>query len=518
MTRPSLLRPVFVPLCLALLLAGCAIPSPNTQRSEFMEPPAMERTLGAAGARENAAWPSADWWRRFRSADLDHVMAKALADNQTLQKATDKLHETEAASKVEGSRLLPFLDADIGMRQSRIPNHGVVASYNSALAGQEKTMAFLNPLSLRYELDFWGKNRAALDAALGESAAQEAEYAQTRLLLTTGVARAWFRGAALSRQLALAQATTKLRHDVIRLAETRVRTGLEAADATPLAIAEAETATKREAGLRALLAYQEDMLARLMGEGPDAGRALFSSRGANLPASFALPKRLPVELLAHRPDLAAAMRRAEAAAERIHIAKAEFLPTIDLSAVAGLEASTQTTRNVDQLASLLFRGSAFNYVIAPGVHLPLFEGGRLRGKLEGRRAEYDEAVDSYNETLLQAAQQVADALATQLQARASLDAQARIVGAARAQLSLARTRWNTGLKDKREILGAAAIALDQQLLYEQLKADYMTATVDVLQALGGGYAEGPDVAVPQLAPEKDAITPIVETIQALGGG
>jgi NodT family efflux transporter outer membrane factor (OMF) lipoprotein len=517
MTRRSF---AFWPLA-TLLLAGCAATQPPGERAQFMEPPAMERTLEhalsqAGGRAADAGWPEEQWWRRFRGAELDRVMDKTLADNQSLRKASDRLREAEAVAKVEGSRLLPFLDADLGMRFSRIPEHGVVASYNPAQAGLHKTMAFLNPLALRYELDFWGKNRAALDAALGETAAQEAEYAQTRLLLTVGAARAYFRGAAAARQVALAREMTKLRRDMLGLAQTRFRTGLDAQDGAAQAAGEVEMAAKREAGAAGLLALQQDLLARLMGEGPDAARGLFARKQSSV-IMPPLPRRLPVELLAHRPDLTAAMHRAEAAAERIHVAKAEFLPSIDLSAIAGLEASVQT-KGVDQLASLLFRGSALNYVIAPGVHLPLFEGGRLRGKLEGRRAEYDEAVDSYNETLLAAAQQVADALATWRQTRAALDAQHRLVAARRTELTLARSRWSSGLKDRRELLALAHGLLEQLYLREALEAEHLSAAADLFQALGGGYADGPAQPRPRIEPETDSLTPIVELIQSLGGG
>ena len=137
------------------------------------------------------------------------------------------------------------------MRQSRIPNHGVVASYNPALAGLEKTMAYINPLSLHYEFDFWGKNRAILDAAIGEAAAQAAQTEETRLLLTTAVARAYFRIRALARQADIAASMTKLRRDTLALAQTRFRTGIDTADGVAEASAEVEAAVKREAGVRA---------------------------------------------------------------------------------------------------------------------------------------------------------------------------------------------------------------------------------------------------------------------------
>ncbi len=173
----------------------------------------MDRTLARSGApvasRTEANWPSGEWWRRFRSPELDRIVETALAENQSLKRAMDALRDAEAFSQVEGARLLPFLNADMGMRQSRIPNHGVVESYNPALAGLEKTMAYINPLSLHYEFDFWGKNRAILNAALGEAAAQAAETAETQLLLTTAVARAYFRIRALARQAEIASEMVK---------------------------------------------------------------------------------------------------------------------------------------------------------------------------------------------------------------------------------------------------------------------------------------------------------------------
>ena len=142
---------------LLFLLGGCVETSPN-ERARFIEAPAMDRTLARSGApRTDAGWPTDDWWRRFRSPELDRIVAAALAGNQNLKKASDMLRNAEAFSEIEGARLVPILNADLGMRQSRIPNHGVVASYNPALAGLEKTMAYINPLSLHYEFDFWGK-------------------------------------------------------------------------------------------------------------------------------------------------------------------------------------------------------------------------------------------------------------------------------------------------------------------------------------------------------------------------
>jgi NodT family efflux transporter outer membrane factor (OMF) lipoprotein len=488
-----------------LLLAGCASMPPGGERADFQEPPAMERTLSEASRHGTATavstWPEDEWWRQFRSPELDRIMDIALRDNPGLKKAYDRLNEADAVANVEGARLLPWLDADAEGKQTRFAKHGVVAAYNPALGGREVTIASINPLSFRYEFDFWGKNRAALDAALGEAAAAQAEFAETRLLLTTAIARSYIRGVALAQQLALAQEMVALRRELLRLAETRFRTGLDTDDAAKQAAVELEAANKRAAGTRDLLVVQQDLLARLMGEGPDATQNLFGGKTVIIPARIPLPGHLPIELLAHRPDLASAMHRAEAAAERIHMAKAEFLPSVDLTAVGGLEA-VAFTKNADTLLSLLFRGSALNYAITPGVHLPLFEGGRLRGQLAATRAEYDAAVELYNETLLDAVRQVADSLSNWKESRTILEAHNRLLNSARGELNLTHVRLRSGLNDRREVLTSWHALLDQQYALKGLEVDHLFAMVDLTQALGGGYANGVDLPSPQLAPEQ----------------
>jgi outer membrane protein TolC len=262
---------------------------------------------------------------------------------------------------------------------------------------------------------------------------------------------------------------------------------------------------------------QQDLVARLSGQGPDAGQGLFAKGHVSLPVPPPLPKTLPVELLAHRPDLAAAMHRAEAAAQRIHAAKAEFLPTVDLAVTTGLEASQHST-HIDKLGTYLFRASAFNYIVQPGFHLPVFEGGRLSGRLEERRSEYDEAVDAYNETVLRAAQQVADSLVNVKQTGVELGAQSQIVAAAKAKVDLARSRWDSGLKDRREILAMMHDMLEQSYFQRALEADLLSARVDLVQALGGGYEVGPDPLAPRPTPEDDGLSPYVNFIESLGGG
>jgi NodT family efflux transporter outer membrane factor (OMF) lipoprotein len=490
---------------LLLLSAGCAWMPSEIERADFLEPPSVERTVAKPGPHvepaPEASWPRPEWWRDFGSPDLNQVMEMALRDNPGLKKAYDRLMAAQGVAQIEGARLFPWWDADQQFKQSRYSQHGVEFSYNPLLGGAVKTADFINPAMLRYEFDFWGKNRAAFDAALGEAAAEAAEFADVRLLLTTAIARAYIRGVSLAQQLAVAQEMVELRRQLLAVEEVRFRTGISTADAVKTAGIELEIANKRVAATRALLVLHQDLLAQLIGEGPDVTRGFFTSKIVAIPARMPLPAHIPIELLAHRPDLATAMHRAEAAAERIHVAKAQFLPSVDLDvAFAGISASV-FTKDIGQLLGFLFKANAFDYAIMPGVHLPIFEGGLLRGQLTAARASYDQAVELYNSTLLHAVQQVADSLTNWKETGTILDAHDRLLGSARGEVNLTHVRLKSGLNDRREVLTSEHALLDQQFVLKALEADHLFAMVDMIQALGGGYSSGFEMPRPQLAPE-----------------
>jgi NodT family efflux transporter outer membrane factor (OMF) lipoprotein len=331
------------------------------------------------------------------------------------------------------------------------------------------------------------------------------------------VASAYVRGYAYSKQLDITHELVSLRRELLNLAETRFQTGLDTADGIQIARSDFEGAIRREATVRAALTIQQDALARMIGEGPDATRNTFTNQKNLILSIPKIPKHLPIELLAHRPDLAAALSRAEAAAERIHLAKTLFLPSMDLSIASGIEASA-TTSSIGLLSSRLFTPGATGFSVVPGLHLPIFQAGRLTGTLEIQRAEYDQAVNSYNETLLQSAQQVADSLANIKRATTEFDAQSQLVKAANNQLQLAQTRLRDGLKDRREILQEQIDLLESKFIQKTLDGDRMVASVDLYQALGGGYSDGPNPLTPRPSPESDPLTPVVDKIQSITGG
>lgn len=479
-------------LCVLMLVmaSGCAWIPKGDPPSVYLEPPELKETLAEVTSRLQK-WPEDRWWEQFGNTELDGLMETALKENPGLKVASARLREAQGLVRVEGARLLPFLEADASLTYERISQHGVFAALNPEVAGARILLGVINPLSFRYEFDFWGKNRAMLEGALGQAAAEEAEQAEVRLRLTTGIARAYFRGYALHRQLDLVRAMVDLRRHLRQLAETRFKLGLDNDLAVKQAIAEYEAAVKRQASVRDQLDVQRHLLARLAGKGPDEGLRLFRQIGAAPPNSIPVPEHLSMGLLVHRPDLAAALYRADSAARLVKVAKTQFYPTIDLTAFVGFNALT-LTKGADKLANFLFSGQSFSYGIAPGIRLPWFEGGRLRGELAVHRAEYDAAVELYNDTLLGALREVADSLSAWQATREMLDSHRRLVTSLSEDWRLAKVRLVSGLDDDREVLRHRYPVLEQEYSMRALESDQLVAAVDLIEALGGGY-HNPDI-------------------------
>ena len=473
------------------MVSGCAWIPKGDPPAAYIEPPELKETLAEVTSRLHN-WPEDHWWELFGNPELNQLVETALKDNPGLKRAAARLREAQGLVRVEGARLLPFLEADASLTYERISQHGVFAALNPEVAGARILLGIVNPLSFRYEFDFWGKNRARLEGALGQAAAEEAERAEVHLRLSTGIARAYLRGQALHRQLELASSIVDLRHHLRRLAETRYKLGLDNDLAVKQAVADYEAAVKRRAGVRDQLDVQRHLVARLTGKGPDDVQNLFAKSSTAGLNEVPIPEHLSIGLLVHRPDLAASLYRVDSAARLVKAAKAEFYPTIDLTAFVGFNALT-LTKGADQLANLLFSGQSFSYGIAPGIRLPIFEGGRLRGELTVHRAEYDAAVELYNETLLDALREVADSLSAWKATNDMLESHERLVASLNQDWHLAKVRVATGLDDDREALRHRYPLLEQEYTLRALESDRLVAAVDLIEALGGGY-HNPDLA------------------------
>lgn len=459
-------------------LAGCAPLPPQPPRPELAQPQ-FERTVGAASA--DAAFsrgdlPQRDWWRRFGEKNLDALEDAALQGNPDLAAARARIARArEAAHLAEQEAGIRYSSDATAVRQ-HLSENGLFPPPMGGSTFNEGDAS----VAAAYTLDWWGKNRALVQAAAGEARAAEAERAAAELVLSAQVADAYFAWQDVVARLALARRSAQTRAALHRLAGLRVKRGIDSALAVRQLEVQLAQDKDSERDLRAQSAILRDRLALLAGKGPDWGAAL--AEPDLVPGgSFPLPAALPLDILAWRPDVAALKWRAEVAASRIDSAKADFYPNVDLRLAVGLQSLDLGT----WLAAKSWYAS-----VGPAVHIPLFNVGSLSDKLGIREAEYAEAVAQYNQGLIVAAGQVADAMA-RLGALAAREDLQRVAGASAARsLKLVATRYESGLADRLPLLTEEIAFLAQRAREARTRAERKRAMASLFLALGGGDEEG----------------------------
>jgi NodT family efflux transporter outer membrane factor (OMF) lipoprotein len=243
------------------------------------------------------------------------------------------------------------------------------------------------------------------------------------------------------------------------------------------------------------IAVRQHQIAALIGAGPDRGLAIARPR-LGRPGPLGLPADVTTNLVARRPDVAAALARTEAAAKRIKVARADFFPAIRLSALIGVQSLGYQTvlqngafsGGSSSFADTLFKKDSLFGNAGPAVSLPIFHGGALSGQYRGVRAAYEEAVASYDRTVLGAYQQVADAVTGRRTLDQRLtDARAALTASEEAY-DIARQRYEGGLNTYLDVLNVEDQLLAARQTVAELEASAFTLDIALIRALGGGFA------------------------------
>jgi NodT family efflux transporter outer membrane factor (OMF) lipoprotein len=454
-------------------VSGCAWFGDETQRAEMMAVPAISQTLADAKST-NAAWPQANWWQSFNMPALNRLIATALADNPDFKAAAARLRQSQAMVDGQAAELYPTVDANVSFSAQRFSANSTQAKF----AGENFRQLLINPLVLRYHLDFWGRDQAALEAAVGRSLAVETELADVKLLLATAIAASYFDLVTASEKQAIAESIVADREALLNLQQVRLTTGLVTETLVLQAKMALHGAQQLLASIRAEVELNKNLLATLAGQGPDWGRSI-EITSAVLPKPLALPADLPLRLLAHRPDVSAARLQAQAAAQEIKVAETAFYPDVNLIAFTGLHSVS--------LTDVLLQGSSLAYAVGPSIEFPIFEGGRLRANLSYQEATYDAAVERYNASMLHAVQDVADALTRWREIDSRMAAQMQSVADADDAKGLAVSLNRNGLSDRSDLMLANLEAHQQGLRLAALQGQYFKVAVQTIKALGGGF-------------------------------
>jgi NodT family efflux transporter outer membrane factor (OMF) lipoprotein len=464
--RPA--RFALLPIVAAVVvLAGCASVGPRADAAK----PIDAAQLAGVGA---AATPAVDdrWWRAFGDAQLDALVDEALRGAPALAQAEARVRSAQALAEAAGAARYPSVNASADLSRQRLSERGLVPPPFGGMTINQGQFG----VSLGYELDFFGRNRATIAAARSQADAAQLEGEAARLALTSSVARAYVQLDRAYRLLDNAKDSLAARRAVLDLTTQRVRAGLDTQVEVETArggVAQAEgDIAQVEEGLK-LVGHQ---LAALVGAGP--GRADSLERPKLTDFALAVPEQLPADLVARRPDVAAQRARVTAAAADVRVARTQFYPNVNLAAFVGWQ-------SID-LGELVSGGTRI-WNVAPALRLPLFEGGRLRGTLRARDAQYDAAVAGYDQAVLDAFREVADAVTSLRALDREQDANRAALASLQKAFDLATLRYKSGLANYLAVLVAQDKLLAQRRLVVELDSRRADLTVALHRALGGGF-------------------------------
>jgi NodT family efflux transporter outer membrane factor (OMF) lipoprotein len=463
-----------VGIVVAALLSACASthglkPEATVQKADSLQ---ATSTLSSATV-DPAAWPESDWWTRFHDSQLNELIAEGLAGSPTLKVAEARTRAALAQAQVTNSSRLPQVDAKADITRERFPNQSLIPP---PYAGTWDNFSELSA-TLNWEIDLWGKNRAAYEQAVGQARASALDARAARLALSASIAHAYVQLERAYLQLDVAQATLAQREQIFKLTQDRNEAGVDSRLELRQAQSALPAAREQIAQWQEVIELTRNQLAALLGKGPDRGQTIQRPAASALTA-VSIPSRVPSELLGRRPDILAQRWRVEAARHGIDNAKAQFYPDVNLSAFVGYQ--------ILGPGSLLTAGNR-EIGAGPAVTLPIFDAGRRRGNLAASDSEYDVAVEQYNQAVADGLHEVVDQLTSfrsvteqQLQQREGLST-------AQDAYDLATLRYREGVGNYLQVLTTETQLLSQRSLDADLRARALDTSINLARALGGGF-------------------------------
>ena len=460
-------------LVCAFALSACSIP-PRPDRPPLRD----EAPLAGLEFDHHGDWPQAQWWMRYRDAQLTALEEQALAAAPSLAEAQARF--AVALRAVDSARAEGGLSsrANAQVQRLRLSEHGLIPPQFLGFTWYNQGDL---SLEFQYDFDFWGKTRAAVAAAVDDARAAEAERSAATLLLTCAIADTYFGWQADQAHLALARATVDALTRQRALTAKRIARGIDMPDLMHQADARLAGARELAAAHAGAARVRLAALAGLLGVAPAELPVLQAKPLPEINA--ALPDDVGLDLLARRPDIAANRWRVEAAMQRVEQARASFYPDISLGALVGLQAI-----DLDKL----LRGDSRMGGIGPALHLPIFGRGQLHAAYGVSQAQMEAAAAQYDASVADAARDVAMQALTLAQIDSRRLQRQHQLDATLASQQAIEARVRRGLGDDRNRLAAQAEVLQQRDAATSLHAQAIATEIALTKALGGGFRVDPD--------------------------
>jgi len=450
-----------------LLLTACTV-GPDYRRPAYPVPPAF-RGQGSEDPAQSVG--DLAWWRIFQDETLQQLIRSALGENYDLRIAAARILDARAQVTITRSFQFPEINASGSAFYQHIEG-------KRTLFQPKDQFGPVAGFDLAFEIDFWGRWRRATEAARADLLASEEARRFVLSTLVSDLAAAYFQLRSLDSELEISRRTLAKREDSLRLVKLREQGGvaglIDVRQAEILVAGAAETVPETERQIE----QTENVISVLLGRNPDAvprGRPLLQQIG--LPAT---PAGVPSSLFERRPDIRQAEAQLAAATARIGVAKSDYFPRVILSgAAAG--------------GGLLIDGSWVGpqglFSVGPKVFLPIFNTGRTGAGVSSAEARAQAALFQYQQTILQAFREVADALVEQRKRREFRVQQEALARAAEDTSRLADVRYKGGISSYLEVLDSERQFFEAELGLVRSYRDELLAVVQLYKALGGGWQE-----------------------------
>jgi len=478
-------------ITISIIIAGCASTGGIAPQASGIDPSSLDPGAAVLAANADAQWSAADWWRAYNDPQLNAWIETAQAGNPTLAVAQARVREAQSMARVAEATLAPEVKGDLSIEREHWPDN---VFYGPGPLANRNTWNNTGTIGLSYHLDLWGRDRNAAERALDAAHASAADARAAQLELEANVIRAYIDMSMNYALLDIAKSTLEEQQQLRSLATRRLKGGI----GTQLEVSQAETPLseyeRQIDALEGAVALDRNQLAALAGKGPGAGASI-SRPVLTLSAPAGLPSALPADLIGHRPDIVAARWTVAAQARGIDVAKANFYPNIDLLASIGGYAAMGPTFQ-------FLRSASGGWTAGPALSLPIFDGGRLRAEFGAAAADYDEAVDRYNQTIVSALKDIADQVVRMRSLEAQEKDAERSVAASCKSYMLSKDGWQRGLTDYVNVLIARTQLLRAQEGAARVQAGRLGAHASLVTALGGGLADpadGPPAGATQTA-------------------
>lgn len=454
---------------LMTLLVACAGLPPKRPPVHLTEAAPLDGLQAEGGGN----WPAAAWWKRYQDPALDQLIELGGANSPSLATAHARYEAARQSVRLAAAESGAHLQANADADRQRLSDNGL---FPPQLLGFTWYDQFDLGLQASYTFDWWGKQRGAVQAAVDQAHAAQADRAAAALMLASSIADTYFGWQSDQNRLLLAREKEATAAEQSKVAAVRVGAELDSPNelnSSDLALA---AAREQIAVLDGSAKLRLVALAALVGR-PISELPALSPKP--LPTfSGALPDDVKIDLISRRADITASRWRVEAAEKNLASARAEFFPDISINALLGVSSL--------DVGKLLEYGSRVPQVSA-AIHLPIFDTGRLKARYGGAQAAIESAVSSYQDAVIGAARDVAMQATTQAQIEAQRAQRQRQLDAALRMKDTAANRVRQGLDDERSELMATEAWIDQRDALLQLDSAALSAHIALQRALGGGY-------------------------------